>query len=139
MKPNLFVCLGGPNTAFQISFPFIEKTRFKEVFHTRKRLLTKPSLCFSSRFFSQKSGFQQFASATVKTANTFLIMILLGQNHLLEKNMSKVPNFSLAVPWELQFIQEDYELSALIYYSASFNSLKQMSLEFIQGTDLTLT
>lgn len=102
MKPNLFICLGGLNTAFQISFPFIQKTQFKEVFHTRKRLLTKPSLfVFFQHIFSQKSGFQQFASATVKTANTFLIMILLAQNHLLEKNMRKVPNFSLAVPWEL--------------------------------------
>lgn len=100
-QPFHFICLGGLNTAFQISFPFIQKTQFKEVFHTRKRLLTKPSLSVFLADFSQKSGFQQFASATVKTANTFLIMILLAQNHLLEKNMSKVPNFSLAVPWEL--------------------------------------
>ena len=58
-----------------------------------------------------------------------------GEKH--EQGAQSQPSSSLGAV--VQFIQEDYELSTLIYYSASFNNLKQMSLEFIQGADLIFT
>lgn len=51
--------------------------------------------------FSQQSRFQQPASATVETTSGPLIMILLAQYHLMEKNVCKVSQQSS--PQEPQF------------------------------------
>lgn len=58
-----------------------------------------------------------------------------GEKHQHQQGTPSQPSSSLGVV--VQFVQEGYELSILIY-GANFNNLKQISLEFIQGTSLTL-
>ena len=115
VKPDLFVCLGELNTAFQINFPFIQKTQFKEVFHTRKTLLTKPSLSFSSRFFSKK-WVPTICICHCKDCSHSPNHHFIGpdpsygEKH--EQGAQSQPSSSLGAV--VQFIQEDYELSTLI-------------------------
>lgn len=79
--------------------------------YARNKLLTKPrvTVWVFLGYFSEQSGFQQSASATVETTSGSLIMILLAQYHLTEENICKLVSAE-QFPGSYSLVQEDYEL-----------------------------